>query len=207
MNVRVMTAHQHGQLAIAVGYLEPVRQRLDQCDSGFLVTAVARQNFLWCQRFAQIVSQHGVAHGSRCADAGRVAQRQHRVHTGIDLGMPLRRLWHAVQGIELREDHAQRTATAERLEIDIRPRLTERAFGLLPDPLRDERVDLTGSGDLCHQLAGLIGDSKAEIGVARGKARDPEDPHGILHEAFRHMTQQTRLEVTAATVRIDDLAG
>jgi ABC-type uncharacterized transport system YnjBCD ATPase subunit len=67
-------------------------------------------------------------------------------------------------------------------------------------------VHLAVAHHLAHQRHGLLGDTKAQWREARGEARHPQQPHGILHERRRHVAQHARLEVAHAAVGVDQRA-
>ena len=109
-----------------------------------------------------------------CLDLRRVAQRQHDVNSGIDFRMPARRLRHAVECIDLGEDHGQRTAGAQCLEEHFGPRFLQCPLCLLPHSLGNERIELAGCDHPLHQRHRFGGDLKSELRETRGEARDAQ---------------------------------
>ncbi len=183
-----MAAGKHRQLAKPVGHLEPLGERLNERHPGLLMPPVTGKDRLGRQGLAQVVSQRGVTHRSRRANTRRVAQREHDVHPSVDLRMPLGRLGHSKQRIDLGKDHTQRITAAKHLKVHVRPSLTERAFSLLPDALGYQGIDFARGGHPGHQLQRLIRDAKSQLRIARCKARDAQDAHGVFNERVRDMT-------------------
>ncbi len=111
------------------------------------------------------------------------------MHARVDFRVPARWLRNPIERVDLGEDSLQRTTTAQSLEEDVGPRLTERALRFLPDPLRNQCVNLAGRDHTLHEHTRIVGYAEAQIGVTSGKARDAEDPHGVFDERFRHVAQ------------------
>jgi len=122
----------------------------------------------------------------------------------VDLRVVLRRLRHAEQRIELRQQHAQRAAGAQRLDGGTRLRFAERALDLAPHALGHQRVDLARAGDLAHQGQRLVGDAEAQRREARGEARHAQDADRVLGERRRDMAQHAALEVGTPAVGVDE---
>jgi len=206
MHLRVMTGREQRKIAMLAGNPQTARERLDRRDARLLVSMVARPVLARRERLAEIVREHGEAHGRRFAQSRRAPQREHRVHARVDLRMPALGLRHAEKGVDLGKDDRERTAVAQHLEIDIRPALSERPLGFLPDPLGNERIELAGCRHPAHELACFVGNGEAQVGEAGREPRHAQHAHGILDESLRNVTQDAVLEVAAAAVRIDDLA-
>jgi len=128
------------------------------------------------------------------------------VHAGVDLRVPARRLRYTEQRIDLRKDHRQCTAGAQGLEEHLRVRLGERALGLLPDALGNERARLAASDDATHEREGFVRHTEPESRKTCGEACHTQDPYRILDEGFRHVSQPARREIRLPAIRVDERA-
>ena len=104
------------------------------------------------------------------------------------------------------ENLRQRPTTAQRLEEHIGPGLAERALRLFPNALGDECIDFARGRHALHQDESVFGYPETQVGISSGKTSDAQDAHRVLHERVRHVTQHTRLQVTAPSIGIDDFA-
>ncbi len=98
----------------------------------------------------------------------------------------------------------ERSARAQHLEVFPRPVFAERASGLRPDSLGNERGHLARIDDPPHQVQRLGRDPETERRQPRGEARDSQDAQRVLDERLRDMTQPARLDVASPAVRIDE---
>src|SRR6185437_8867293 len=129
------------------------------------------------------------------------------MHAGVDFGMPARRLRNTIERRNLREDLRQRAAVSEGLEIEVRPGLPQRTLGLLPDALRHQGIDLTRVCHTAHQCQSFIGHPKPKIRVSGSKTSHSQNAHRIFHERLGDVPQESRLQIAAATIWVDDLSG
>ena len=125
---------------------------------------------------------------------------------GIDLGMPLNRLGHAPEPVQLREEARQGPALPQDLKEARGPGLGQGLVQFLPDPFRHQGVHLPGGDHGAHQVQGLVGDLEAQIGVAGGEPRHAQDADRVLGEGLGHMPQPAGREIPQATVVVDDAA-
>ncbi len=202
---RMMASTQHRQFPEAVRYSQPFRERLHERNARFLVSEMARPLIRGCKPLAQIVHQHGESHRSRRTDARGVADREHHMDAGVNFGVPPRRLRDTVQCVDLWEDHSQRAAVSQGLKEDIRTRLPEPAFRLLPNALGHKSVDLARGDHIPHQHESLFGYRKAQVGESGSEPGHAENPDGVLHERIRNVPQQSVFQILLAPVGIDDL--
>ncbi len=151
--------------------------------------------------------ERGKAHRRFTRQLARDVEHLQRVNAGVDLGVPLLGLRHAEQAIDLRQQRGERTALAQHLEVDRRRLLAQRALGFDPDAFGHQRPHLAGAHDVLHQLHRLGRDREAERREARSETRDTQHAQRVFDESGRDVAQDTSLEVTAATVRVDDVAA
>ncbi len=126
-----------------------------------------------------------------------------RVHARVDLRMPLRRLRHAEQRVDLGIDALERAAVAQHREERARRRFAQRLLGLLPHAFGHQRVHLAPRHHAAHQRHRVGSDPKAERREARGEARRPQHAHRILDEGGGDVPQHPRFDVALAAERVD----
>ena len=113
----------------------------------------------------------------------RVAGRQLRghvadqfdVHAGVDFRMVFRALRHAVQRVDFRQHHRQRTAVAQRAQEGRRRGRRERARQFLPDAFRHQ----------CGQFAGRR-PSRASAAIVSGATVNPSGAKRAMKRAARN---------------------
>ena len=120
--------------------------------------------------------------------------------------MPLGRLRHAEQRIDLGVDGLQRAAVAQHAEEYAGRRLAQRLLRFLPHAFRNQRVDLAARHQGAHQLQGFRRHAESERREARGKARHAQHAHRILDERLRHVAQGARVEIPTPSEGIDQRA-
>ena len=112
--------HQFREIADIVRHPQTRAELLHQLDSRRTMAVVTRPERLRRQPFAEVMAQGGETYVD--------IRRQHRGHrdghqgvqAGVDFPMPFRRGRHAVQGVNLREQHLEGLTVAQRLEKDLR---------------------------------------------------------------------------------------
>ncbi len=152
------------------------------------------------------MTQGGKTHVYLRAEHGGHAQRHQRVYTGINFRVPFCRRGNAKQRVDFREQHLQRAAVAQDLEKDLRVTGGEGVFCLFPDALRRQVFQLARLGHGRHQCHCLIGNTEAQMGVTRGKARHAQDAERIFRECRGDMAQKTVAQVILPAVGVDDMA-
>jgi len=128
------------------------------------------------------------------------------MHAAIDFRVMLGRLGHAVERFDFGQDDGQRAAIAQYLEKYLGARFRQCTGHFLPHPFRHQVVHFAIVHHARHQLLGVLGDAKAQMGKTRGKARDPQYAHRIFGEVFGHMAQQAGLQILLPAVGVDQLA-
>ena len=123
---------------------------------------------------------------------------------GINFRVPLFRRRDAVQRINFWEQDFQRAAVAQRLEENLRIAGAERVFRLFPHALRREMRQFTGVGHLTHQRHGFIGNTEAQMGIARGKARHAQHAQRVFTESRGDVAQNALLKVGLTAVRVNN---
>ena len=103
MHYPVMTCDQHREITIVVRDSKPGAQLLHALHALHLVTGVAWPFHARRVGLAQIVNQRRETHGCKRRKRGRHLYDHERVYPGVDFRMPLLRLWHTEQGLELRK--------------------------------------------------------------------------------------------------------
>ncbi len=106
-----------GELAMLGRHLQSLAQRAQRRDAGLLVADVPGQHVRGRQRLAQVVGERGEADQvvARREPRGHVAD-QFDVHAGVDFGMVLGALRHAVQRFDFGQHHRQRAAVVQRAQ-------------------------------------------------------------------------------------------
>src|SRR5450759_277757 len=120
--------------------------------------------------------------------------------------MPARGLLDAVERRDLRKDDLECPAVAQGLEENLGPCFSQCPLRFLPDALRYECVDFTAVHHGLHQGHGFGGYRESALAEACRKARHAQHAYRILDEGLRDMAQDTRLKISAAAIRIDELA-
>jgi len=118
--------------------------------------------------------------------------------------MMLRRLRHAEQRIQLRQQALQGATFAQHLEETHRLLFCECAFKFRPDTLGDQCFHFTGLHERAHQYLRLV---RNRIAEARGKARHSQHPQRVFGERRRNMPQNAALEVGRPVEQINQPAG
>src|SRR5690606_16206376 len=96
------------------------------------------------------------------------------MNAGVDLRMPLLRLRHAEERIDLWKDHGERMRLAQHLEERARRGHLERTLCFLPHALGHERIELAAGRDLSHQCKRFGCNAKSEWRKTCGEACDPQ---------------------------------
>ncbi|CRI63107.1 hypothetical protein THIOKS11160003 [Thiocapsa sp. KS1] len=203
----VIARRDTGELAKADGDAQTLADGLEQIDAAFLVPPMARQDLGRRGAFAQVVTECGKPHAQIRGQPRGHVDHQHDMNAGVDLRMPLRRLGYAPEAIDLGEQPHQCAALAQHLEEPRGSILAKRARQLLPDPLRDQGIDLPGRDHLAHQVHGLGRDTEAEVVEAGREAGETQDPDRVFREGRGDMAQDARLEVRKPSVGIDQDTG
>ena len=203
----VMTRHQHGEFAMIVRHPEAFAQHFQQGDAALLMTGVSRPFAGRRRSLPQIVRECGEAYCRVFAQARCLLQHHERMNAGIDLGMPLCRLWNAKQRFDLRKYDCQRAGCPQNFEVALRLRRVERPQRFLPHPLGNQRLQFAARRHRLHQTLGFRGDGKTQVRKARREAGKAQHAQGILDESRRNMPQYLGAQVAAAVEWIDDRAG
>ncbi len=103
------------------------------------------------------------------------------------------------------QDAGCRAAVEQHLQHAAGMPLHQAAGQLLPDPLRDQGIHFSGRHHLLQQRQGL--GRNTELGPARRKTRNAQQPHGVFLEGRRDMAQYSCLQVLPATEGVDELPG
>ncbi len=207
VHVEMFAAGDHGQVAVRGRHAQAFAQLAHRTHAALLVLDVLRQLIDRRQRLAEVVHQR------READLV-VAGRQRRghvadqldVHAGVDLGVVLRALRHAVERIDFGQHRGQRAAVMQGAQEGRGPRRAQRAHQLLPDALGHQFGELAALDHAAHQRAGLVGDGEAERGEARHEARRAQHAQRILGEGRADVAQHARLEIAFAAMGVDQAA-
>jgi hypothetical protein len=205
MHRGVVASGQDRQFAIFIRDLESIAEVNDQRDARLLVPAMTGPLFRRRRRFPQVVHERRETYDRRCSDLGCIAHHQHDMDARVDFRVPARRLGNPIKSVDLGEDLLQRTAAAQSLEEHVGSGLAQSTVRFLPDPLRNQGVDLAASHHALHEHQRVIGNTEPQVGVTSGESGNTQDAHGVFDERFRHVAKQTRLEVTTTPIRIDDL--
>ena len=206
MDDAVIARHDDAEFAIFRRQAQPVRQRFDECDAALLVAAMARPLFRRCRSLAQIVDQSREPHARVVAQQGGLVEHHQGVHAGIDFRVPLRRLRHTEQCVDLGIDALQGAAFAQHPEELAGAALPQCLFGLLPHPFGYQCIDFATFHHVAHQRQRLRRHAKPERCEAGGEAGDAQHAHRIFGEGRRDVAKRPRLEVMPAAVRIDQAA-
>ena len=165
---------------------------------------VARQFVDGGRALAQVVTQRGKAHFQRCICLGGFIQHHFQMHARVDFRMVLRRLRHAVQTVNFRQQHFQRAAVAQHLQHARRPRCQQTFGQFLPDAFADQGIHFPGGHHVLHQCQCLFG--HCECGEPRRKTRHPQNAHRVFAKRIRHMPQHLVLQVLLPAIRVDQPA-
>jgi hypothetical protein len=175
----------------------------NHCHTAFLVPGMGGPVTFGCRALAEVVHQRGETHCEISGQLFGLLEHHHDVQAGIDLGVPLLRLRHTEQDIDLREKHAQCAAFAQGLEVHTAIDSGERQCGLLPHAFGHERIDLTVIDHRAHELHRLRRDAEAEPGKPGCESRDTQDTDGILDECIGDVAQNPALDIVQAVAGID----
>lgn len=203
----MVTCHQQTQFAMIVRHAQTFAQPIKQLDAAFFMAGVAWPMGTRGLAFAQIVRQRGESHLRRWIQKRGLFEHQHGVNTGVDFGMPFRRLRHAEKRVDFRKHHCEGAGLTQHFEIALRSSLAERAHRFLPDTLRDQRIQFAACGHCAQQLQRFRCDLEAQMCKARREARQAQHAQRIFSERRRDMTQDARVKITSAVEWIDELAG
>ena len=204
MDVAVLARRQQGRLAAFGRHPQPFAHGARQRHAALLVADVPGQHGRRRGALAEVMQQRRPARRQGCGQARRHVDHQQHVDAGVDLRVMVRALRHAPQAVQFGQQARQRAALAQHGEQARRCRLHQPARQFLPDPLGHQRIDLAGGHHPLHQR--LRCGCHAEVGKARGKARQPQDSHRVLGKGGAHVAQHARGQILPSAVRIDQRA-
>ena len=197
VDVAVFTRHHIGQGFALHGHTPAFAHGQQQLGAALLMADVAWQDVCWGGAFAQVVAQAGKAHFKRCLGQGALIEHHFQVNAGVNFGVVLGALGHAVEAVHLGQEALQRPALAQHLQH------ARGTFGhqptrqFLPHTLAHQRVNLALFHHLAHELQGFGRHRK--VGKARGKARHAQDAHRVFAKGIGHMAQHLGLHIALAT--------
>ena len=133
-----------------------------------------------------------------------MVEHHFQVHTGVDFGVVLDRLRHAVQAVHLGQQARQGAAGAQHLQ-HARGASGHQTLGqLLPHAFAHQGIHFSSKHHVLHQ--GLGGRGHCKVRPARGKARHAQDAHRVFAKRIGHMAQQFGFQVALAAMWVDQLA-
>ena len=172
----------------SIRYLQAPAELQNQFDPTLLVPLMTGPHLFRCIPLAEIMHEGCKSHLGQRAQTCRLLQHQHRVYTGIDLGMKPVRLGNAKQARDLRKQPVECATAPKDLEKALRRRFCKCAGRLFPDTLRHQIVDLSTVDHLSHEGIGLMGDVKTVARETRCKTRDAQDAHRVFTKSRRDMS-------------------
>jgi len=119
MAMPVILGYESAELAAGPRYRKPVRHVMQQLDTAAFVSGMAGKIRLPCRGLAEIMYQRRKPDIDIVAELCCLLKHHQRMQTAIDLGMPLRRLRHAEQCVDLRKDDGQCAAVTQCLKIEL----------------------------------------------------------------------------------------
>lgn len=206
MAAQMLGADQHRKFPVLARHAQPLAERLDQRQTALLVAAMTGQFLVRRDALAEIVAQYREAGHVIRFQTHRLLQAQQHMHPGIDLRMVACRLGHAEQSVDFREYPRQRTAFAQHLDIPLRRRFLQGAFGLGPNSLRDQCIDFTAVHHSAHQRQSLGRDPEPQGSEARRQPGQTQNPHRVFDEGGRNMAQDALFQIAPTAERIDQAA-